>query len=249
MANTDLNPQGGIQGTSPLYRFGTTPNTRSVISQRCRVLTPAYGGDSGVLYQMGVLSSFTTSQSRTVEAIGGIGFGDQIAELVPGMTDAQAIDFTRSLLYLSNLWQSTGYAAGVSGPVRSLKHHRWPFDIRQEVVFSSLADQELSGGTPQPGSGLTGGVSTATYEGNLGGSNVDETSGTHNILVTFYEGCWFTSWDQGGFEKDSALISESGNAMVTDVHDGSSIVSEFAKTGNDPSQGQYGSIIYNGSGF
>lgn len=248
MANTDLNPEGGIQGTSPLYKFGTSPNTRSVLSQKCRVLTPVYGGQAGVLYQMGVLSSFTTSQSRGVEAIGGIGFGDTIAELVPGMTDPQELSFSRSLLYLSNIWQATGYAGGVSGPVRSLKHHRWPFDVRQEVVFSTLADQEFSEGPAASGSGFTGGVSTTTYEGNLGGSNVDATSGTHNILVTFYEGCWWTSWD-AGFEKDSALIAEGGSATCTDVHDGSTIYGEFVATGNDPSRDQTGSVIYNGSGF
>ena len=28
MANTDLNPQSGIQGSSQIYKFGTSPNTR-----------------------------------------------------------------------------------------------------------------------------------------------------------------------------------------------------------------------------
>lgn len=248
MANQDLNPQGGIQGTSPLYRFGTSPNTRSVLSQKVRVLTPVYGGDSSVMYQMGVLGSFGISESKTVEAIRGIGFGDQLAELVPGVTDPQNLSFSRSLLYLSNIWQSTGYASGVSGPVRSLKHHRWPFDVRQEIVFSTLADQEFSGGPAQGGSGATGGVSTVEYSGNLGGSSVDANTGTHNILVTFYEGCWWTSWGHT-FEKDTALITEDGEAAITDIHDASTTYGEFTATGNDPSLGQYRSVIYDGSGF
>lgn len=248
MANQDLNPQGGIQGTSPLYRFGTSPNTRSVLSQKVRVLTPAYGGDASVMYQMGVLGSFGISESKTVEAIRGIGFGDQLAELVPGVTDPQNLSFSRSLLYLSNIWQATGYASGVSGPVRSLKHHRWPFDVRQEIVFSTLADQEFSGGAAQGGSGFNGGVSTTTYADNLGGSSVDAQSGTHNILVTFYEGCWWTSWGHT-FEKDSALITEDGDAAITDIHDASTTYGEFTATGNDPSQGQYESVIYGNSGF
>ena len=248
MANQDLNPQGALQGTSPLYRFGTSPNTRSVLSQKTRVLTPAYGSDSPVLYQMGVLGSFTLSESKTVEAIRGIGFGDQVAELVPGVTEPQSISFSRSLLYLSNIWQATGYAAGVSGPVRSLKHHRWPFDIRQEVVLSTLADQEFSEGTAAGGSGFNGGTKTLTYADNLGGSSVTTQSGVHNILVTFYEGCWWTSWG-ATFEKDSALITEDGDAMVTDIHDASTTYGEFTATGNDPSLNQYGSIMYDGSGF
>lgn len=248
MANQDLNPDGGIQGTSPLYRFGTSPNTRSVLSQKVRVLTPAYGGDSSVMYQMGVLGSFGISESKSVEAIRGIGFGDQIAELVPGVTDPQNLSFSRSLLYLSNIWQATGYASGVSGPVRSLKHHKWPFDVRQEIVFSTLADQEFSGSSATGGQDFTGGVSTTTYSDNLGGSSVDATSGTHNILVTFYEGCWWTSWGHT-FEKDTALITEEGDAAITDIHDGSTQMGEFTATGNDPSIGQFQSAIYAGSGF
>ena len=52
MANTDLNPQGGIQGSSQIYNFGTSPNTRSVVTQKVRVLAPAYGGSG--LFQIGV---------------------------------------------------------------------------------------------------------------------------------------------------------------------------------------------------
>lgn len=245
--NQDLNPNGGVQGTSPLYRFGTSPNTRSVLSQKCRVLTPAYGGDSAVMFQMGVLGSFTLSESKTVEAIRGIGFGDQVAELVPGVTEPQSISFSRSLLYLSNIWQATGYAGGVSGPVRSLKHHRWPFDIRQEVVFSTIADQEFSNGdTPTAGTGFTAGVGTVDYSGALGGSSVTNQTGTHNILITYYEGCWWTSWG-ATFEKDSALITEDGDCMVTDIHDDSTQYGEFIATGNDPTNGQFQSQIYSGA--
>ena len=135
--NKDKNPNNGLQGTSYLYDYGTSPNTRTAVSQKVRILTPVYG-DNSHLHQMGVLSSFAPSQSRTVEPVRGIGFGDQVAELVPSVTEPTTGSFERALLYLCNLWQATGYAAGIDGPVRSLAHHRWPFDIEQQLVFSSL---------------------------------------------------------------------------------------------------------------
>ncbi len=143
-SNTDKNPGtgNGIQGTSYLYDYGTSPNTRTAVSQKVRILTPQYGENQS-LHQMGVLSSFNPSQSRTVEPVRGIGFGDVVAELVPSVTEPTTGDFERALLYLCNLWQSTGYAAGVDGPVRSLAHHKWPFDIEQQLVFSTLADMDL----------------------------------------------------------------------------------------------------------
>ena len=243
-SNSDHNPQGGVQGTSPLYRFGTSPNTRSVVSQKVRILAPAYGA-TDVLYQIGVLGQFTPQESRPVEEVRGIGFGDQIAEVVPGITSATTLSFERQLLYLSTLWQSSGYAGGVSGPMRSLKHHRWPFDIRQEIVFSVIADYEFSGGANiQAGGDFTGGVSALTYSQNLGGSSVDATEGTHNILVTFYEACWWTSGGNSGFMKESALVSESGEATATDIHDASSTYGEFIATGNDGSIGQLGSVAF-----
>ena len=244
-SNTDHNPQGGVQGTSPLYRFGTSPNTRSVVTQKVRILAPGYGAND-VLYQIGVLSNFSPTESRNVEPVRGVGFGDQVAELVPSVTEPMTATIERQLLYLSNIWQSTGYAAGVSGPMRSLKHHRWPFDVRQEIVFSVIADAEFSGSATSvaAGEGATAGISTLTYSGNLGGSSVDATEGTHNVLVTFYETCWWTSWSNSGFSRDAALITESGDITITDVHDASTTYGEFIATGNDPSIGQLGTIRY-----
>ena len=158
----------------------------------------------------------------------------------------------RQLMYLSNLWQATGYAAGVSGPMRSLKHHRWPFDIRQEIVFSVIADADFSGvgATREGGTDATGGVSPLEYTGSLGGGDVEATSGIHNVLVTYYEACWWSSWSNSGFNKDSALVTESGDVMVTDVHDGTNfLMGEFAATGNDPSIGQLGSLTYGQTGW
>ena len=247
--NTDNNPQQGLQGSSYIYRLGTSPNTRSVVSQKVRILAPAYGGDA--LYQIGVMASVNPSESRTIEAVRGIGFGDIIAELVPANTEVMSVSTERTLLYLSNLWQSTGYAAGVDGPVRSLRHHRWPFDVEQQIVFSRIADADLSGNYASAGSytqtGFLGGVRNLAYPAATAapGQNGSGT-GSHTVLITMYETCWWKDWSTT-FSRDSAMMSENGSFDVTDVHDFSSVYGEFLATGNDPSIGQLGSIRFGAS--
>ena len=86
MANKDLNPSNSVQGSSYIYDFGTSPQTRTAVSQKVRLLTPAYGSNANLLFQMGVLSSFTPNETRTIDTLRGIGFGDMIAELVPSVT-------------------------------------------------------------------------------------------------------------------------------------------------------------------
>lgn len=268
--NPDKNPQGGVQGTSYLYDYGTSPNTRTAVSQKVRILTPVYGENTS-LHQMGVLSSFNPSQSRTVEPVRGIGFGDQVAELVPSVTEPTTGDFERALLYLCNLWQATGYASGVDGPVRSLAHHRWPFDIEQQLVFSTLADMDLAvenagysgasgafdGGVKQTGYAKTTQDGTNAYAGSSGSENSPNPDNDnafttpngrgHSAIITMYEACWFTAWS-ASFAKDAGMIMETGSVMVSDVHDFSSYYGEFLATGNDPSLGQLGSIRY-GTGY
>lgn len=267
--NPDKNPTSGVQGTSYLYDYGTSPNTRTAVSQKVRILTPVYGENTS-LHQMGVLSSFNPSQSRTVEPVRGIGFGDQVAELVPSVTEPTTGDFERALLYLCNLWQATGYASGVDGPVRSLAHHRWPFDIEQQLVFSTLADMDL-GVENQGYSGdsgtFDGGVKAQGYaqvtqdgtnayakgadaSGSPHSSNPDNSNAFtkpngrgHSAIITMYEACWFTAWS-ASFAKDAGMIMETGSVIVSDVHDFSSYYGEFLATGNDPSLGQLGSVRY-----
>lgn len=249
VANQDLNPQNGLQGTSYIYNYGTSPNTRAAISQKVRILTPAYGNNEA-MHQMGVLASFSPSISRGGEEIRGIGFGDKIAEVVPGNTEMPTASFSRALMYLANLWQATGYAAGIDGPVRSLAHHKWPFDVEQQVVFSTLADNDLGaanvGVAGKPGS-YNGGLSQIKYpavtpaqDGAPGGNR------GHTAIITVYEACWFTDWS-AGFEKDAVTIMEEGSVNITDIHDFASMYGEFLATGNDPTIGQLGSIRFVGS--
>lgn len=251
MANRDLNPQNGVQGSSYLYDFGTSPQTRTAVSQKVRILTPAYGSEAGTLLQMGVLSSFSPNESRTIDTLRGIGFGDQIAELVPSVTEAMTASFERALLYLSNLWQATGYAGGVSGPVRSLRHHRWPFDIEQQLVFSTIADVDLTGqsgvGFNGAGGAFDGGVKEIQYPTvtNDPNANPGDLRG-HTAIITLYEACWFNSWSLTNLSRDSGMLMETGDVTISDVHDFSSEYGEFLATGNDPTIGQLGSVRYTG---
>jgi len=250
MANTDNSPANGTQGSSYIYDFGTSPQTRTAVSQKVRLLTPAYGASEQLLFQMGVLSSFTPNETRTIDTLRGIGFGDMIAELVPSVTEAMTAGFERALLYLSNLWQATGYAGGASGPVRSLRHHRWPFDIEQQLVFSTLADLDLTG---QPGKGFSGGG--GTFDGGVkeinfpavtnDPQNVPGNARGHTAIITLYETCWFNSWSLTNLSRDTGMLMETGDVTISDVHDFSSEYGEFLATGNDPSAEQLGSVRFN----
>jgi hypothetical protein len=153
------------------------------------------------------------------------------------------------LLYLSNLWQATGYAGGVDGPVRSLAHHKWPFDIEQQLVFSTLADADLM--VPnvgvidsKPGS-FNGGTQAIEYPAVTPDGASNPASRGHSAVITMYEACWFTSWS-ASFAKDSGMVMESGDVTISDVHDFASMYGEFLATGNDPSIGQLGSIRFAG---
>lgn len=208
-----------------IYRRGTTPNTRTAISQKVKIFSTATGQQ--VPSQIGVTASFDDSESRAVDAVRGLGYGDQIAELVPGVTDVRSLSITRTLLYLSTVYQAMGYRAGVDGLVRSLKHHQWPFDIKQELVFSRLATNE-----------------------NVPKQVVPATDNVNEALLTFFEACWMNSWG-ASFAADAAMIQETVGIMVSDIVDGVSTYGELQtdaeSTGNNPFI-TAGSLRYNNAG-
>jgi hypothetical protein len=210
--NSDMNPSNNVQGTSPLYRFGTSPNTRTAISQKVRILTPS-SADQSKANQIGVLGQFNVSMSRNTEPVRGIGFGDKIAELVPNVQDPVQIQWERALLYLSNIFQAVGYKGGVDGPVRTLAHHRWPFDVKEELVFSELSSDEAA---------------TASYEGLNSNYNpvANDTTTKRAALITFYEACWITSTSRN-ITKDQSIIMENGDFQVTDIHAGQGTISGY----------------------
>jgi len=187
-----------------IFRKGVTPNTQSIISSKNRIFAFNAGSAAGTPDQVGVIATFDPSQARTVEPVRGIGFGDQIAELVPGVTDPMTISVTRTALYLSNIMQAFGYLSGIDGIARSLKHHRWPFDIHQELVFSALAANTLQSG----GSGAT---ETPTQ-------GTQDEQGQYNLyaLLTVYEACWFSDYAIS-YAADTALVQETVTISVSDI--------------------------------
>ncbi len=216
--------------SSYVLRQGTTGQTSSVVSTRFKIYTPLVG--VGKFLRMGVTSSFGVSESKTVETVRGLGYGDQVAELVPGVTQPMQLTVTRTALYLGNLMQQFGYKAGVSGAVRSLKHHKWPFDIRTEIVFS-----ELSSASPNVD------AATPAAENPEGGLNNYGNPGLLCVATT-YEGCWMESYNST-YNVDQAAVTEDCTIVVTDVFDVSgSVYGEFLDSGNAPSDVTGASLLF-----
>jgi len=207
------------QTSNYIYRQGTTPNTRAAISQKNKVYS--YLAGTTEFRQIGVLSEFGHDESRTPDPVRGIGFGDQIAELVPGVTEPMTLTVNKTLLYAVNLFQTFGYKGGVEGLVRSLKHHRWPFDIKQELVFSELATANDLEGTKTANTQPSGeGFLTTAVQ----------------ALITIYEGCWMNSYS-ASYTADASIVTENSSVTVTDILDGTSQYGEYVDTGLAPTDG------------
>jgi len=56
MPNLDQNPGSGnvmrAAGSSEIYKYGMSPDSRAVLSQKIRLLTPTYGDNTGARYQL-----------------------------------------------------------------------------------------------------------------------------------------------------------------------------------------------------
>lgn len=200
---------------SYIYRRGSSPNTRVAISQKNRVFSRPFTTGSPTQKQIGVLSTFDYSESRAVDPVRGVGFGDKIQELVPGVTEPMAVTLNRTLLYTAGIAQEVGYRGGVDGLVRSLRQHKWPFDLRSELVFSEL---------------VTGKDQASILVKQLSSDSADP----NFALITYFEACWFNSISIS-FPSDSAIVMEDAAATCTDVTDGTSMY------GSDPNS--YGDLL------
>jgi len=206
-----------------IYRMGTAPNTRVAVSQKNKVY--GYMVGKKAFQQIGVVSEFGFDESRTIDPVRGVGFGDQIAELVPSVTEPMSVTLNRTLMYTVGIFQVLGYRGGVEGLVRSLRHHRWPFDLKQELVFPEIVSKEdITLGSDAPS--LRG---ATTQPGNV--KNLAATS--IKALFTFYEGCWVESFNSS-FTSDAAIIAENTTIKVTDIIDGVSTYGEYIDSGLSP---------------
>lgn len=202
-----------------IYRVGSSPNTRVAISQKNRVFSRPYATGTPTEKQVGVLSTFDYSESRAVDPVRGVGFGDKIQELVPGVTEPMAVTLNRTLLYTASIAQEVGYRGGVDGLVRSLRHHKWPFDLRSELVFSELVTNK------DVGAWVIAPVLASDQSGNY-------------ALITYFEACWLNSVS-ASFPSDSAIVMEDASATCTDVTD---MTSQY---GNTPDN--YGDLLDSGN--
>jgi hypothetical protein len=197
-----------MPGTNYIYRMGTAPNTRAAVSQKNKIFGYTVGQTG--FQQLGAISEFSFDESRAIDPVRGVGFGDIIAELVPGVTEPMTLTLNKTLLYTQNLFQLVGYKGGVDGVIRSLRHHRWPFDIKQELVFSEVASAEAISNQASPG--IVTAQSNEQYQNMPGAHYV----GTIGALLTFFEGCWFNSYN-ASYTSDAAIVAESSSVTVTDV--------------------------------
>ena len=180
-----------------VHRLGVTPETASVISSKNKIYATPADDQNGELFQIGVVASFDPSETRAVEPVRGIGFGDHVAELVPGVTDPMTLAVTRTAQYLSMVYQVFGYKGGVDGLVRSLRHHKWPFDIVQELVLSRFVLDKEGSSVPN---------------GALGQINDQDLQ----AVLTYYEGCWISDYSSS-YSSDAALVQENVTVNVTDI--------------------------------
>jgi hypothetical protein len=171
-----------------------SPNTRLVNSMKVKIYSVNTIGQGE---QIGLIQSWAPNHSRTLTPNRGIGYGDQIAEVSVGVTDITAS--AESLgMYLKNIMQSFGYKSDASGVVRSLKHHKWPFDVWEEIVIPTFI-------TNVEGSGYTTNLQTASGGGGY-------------AIRTRYDGCWMSSWSHS-FTIGDVNVSQSAELTVTDVYD------------------------------
>lgn len=185
-----------------IHRNGVTPETTSVISSKNKIYAIPADGET-TAQQIGVVATFNPTESRTVEPVRGIGFGDHVAELVPGYTDPMTISVDRTAQYLSNLYQVFGYKGGIDGIVRSLRHHKWPFDIVQELVISRMVTENYSDAYSTP-------PVDADSVGVFGNPQ------SLDAILTYYQGCWLSDFNTS-YSSDTALVQESVTVNVTDI--------------------------------
>lgn len=177
-----------------IYTEGVAPNTRLLNPQRVKVF--GYDVDSASFQQIGLIQTWNPSDTRAIEAVRGIGFGDQIAELAVGVTDLSATA-TLMMMYMKDIMQVFGYASGASGLIRSLKHHQWPFDVYEHILVPTFV-------------GATGAGLNATQQ--------TEPSGTADQTIsTIYEACWMSDYSKT-FDIGATSVTQDMTCQVTDVY-------------------------------
>lgn len=200
---------------------GPMPHTRAIVSSRSRVFainpTDTKGGNISPDQLVGTISSFGITSTKNVEAIRGIGLGDHIVEMVPGQSEPVELQVTKFLMGLENIHQAFGYTGGVDGIVRALKHHRYPVDIKHEILVSTVAESTVANNsTLSNPTVINNGPSTGGDISNYKAFANRDSLQLFKAIVTWYEGCWFTSFSVT-YGSDASAITEDASIVVTDV--------------------------------
>ena len=172
-----------MANTGYIYREGQSPNTRLLNSLKVKIF--AIDDKGGQPSQIGLIQSWAPNHSRTLTPTRGIGYGDQVAEIAVGVTEISASCEVMGL-YLKNIMQVFGYKADAGGFVRSLKHHKWPFDVKESIALPEFVRLEA-------------------------GTDIEDGS-----IVTWYEGCWMSSWSHT-FSIGDVNVSQTAEMQITDV--------------------------------
>ncbi|MFA5732579.1 MAG: hypothetical protein WC934_11325 [Acidithiobacillus sp.] len=181
-----------------INRVGTTPNTRLVNTHKVKVY--GFSDVESGLIQIGLIQDWSPSDSRSNTPVRGIGYGDQIAEIAVGPTDITASCGIMAM-YLKNIMQIFGFKAGSTGIVRSLKHHRWPFDVYEEIVLPDFAASKAS-----------------NSQTSMAISGLGRSTGNKKALATYYEGCWMNSYARG-YGIGDVSVNETCDLIITDVYE------------------------------
>lgn len=171
-----------------IYREGVSPNTRLLNPQRVRVFS--VDAEDNAFQPIGLIQTWNPSDTRAIEPVRGIGFGDQIAELAVGVTDLTATA-TVMMMYLRDIQQLFGYKAGSSGLIRSLKHHQWPFDVYETILIPDYIKGQAKSG--------------AVDEGNV------------KVVKTWYEGCWMSDFSKT-FDIGATSVTQDMTCQISDVY-------------------------------
>lgn len=171
-----------------IYREGVSPNTRLLNPQRVRVFS--IDADDQAVQPIGLIQTWNPTDTRAIEPVRGIGFGDQVAELAVGVTDLSATA-TVMMMYLRDIQQLFGYKAGSSGVIRSLKHHQWPFDVYETILIPDYIKGQAKAG--------------ATDDGEV------------KVIKTWYEGCWMSDFAKT-FDIGATSVTQDMTCQISDVY-------------------------------
>lgn len=186
-----------------VYARGWVPHTCIAMSSSIRI--SAVDGEDGEAKQIGVIQSFRPADTRRTERARGVGYGDRVAEIVPGTTDV-SIAVTRMCLYTKNVLEVFGYTTGYNkggskGLVRTLAHTKNPFDVLEAIWFHEQSG-DFAG--VQKGGGAVPLIAT----------------GGKDVTVTIYHDCWLSSWTRTIDITGNLILMEDVAIEVTWVSDG-----------------------------